>query len=153
MPIFEYQLKIDTNFLVLHIRNILYLASGKGPSWLWLYGSWIYNYLCNQRLAPLMWVQVPLMVSSINNDRHEITEILLKVELNTIILTSASGKTLLGQERDDKFPIWIKIIRNVEDHSCIISIISLVKLAHVGFEEKTEKLNNLMRRDGQGWQN
>jgi hypothetical protein len=25
-----------------------------------------------------------------------------------------------------------------------------VKLAHVGFEEKTEKLNNIMRRDGQG---
>jgi len=25
------------------------------------YGSWIYNYLCNQCLAPLMlWVQLPL---------------------------------------------------------------------------------------------
>jgi len=21
--------------------------------WLWLYGSWIYNYLCNQFLSPL----------------------------------------------------------------------------------------------------
>jgi hypothetical protein len=25
-----------------------------GTSWPWSYGSWIYNYLCNQRLSPLM---------------------------------------------------------------------------------------------------
>jgi hypothetical protein len=25
-----------------------------GPSWFWSYGSWIYNYLCNQCLSPLM---------------------------------------------------------------------------------------------------
>jgi len=25
----------------------------KGPSWPWSYGSWIYNYLCNQCLSPL----------------------------------------------------------------------------------------------------
>jgi len=24
-----------------------------GPSWSWSYGSWIYNYLCNQCLSPL----------------------------------------------------------------------------------------------------
>jgi hypothetical protein len=31
-----------------------------GPSWLWSYGSWIYNYLCNQCLSPLMlWVRTP----------------------------------------------------------------------------------------------
>ena len=30
-----------------------------GPSWLW-YGSWIYNYLCNQCLSPLtFWVRIP----------------------------------------------------------------------------------------------
>ena len=28
----------------------------KGPSWPWSYGSWIYNYLCNQCLSPLMLV-------------------------------------------------------------------------------------------------
>jgi hypothetical protein len=27
--------------------------------WLWLYGSWIYNYLCNQCPSPLLWVQIP----------------------------------------------------------------------------------------------
>ena len=25
-----------------------------GPLWSWLYGSWIYNYLCNQCLSPLV---------------------------------------------------------------------------------------------------
>jgi hypothetical protein len=30
----------------------------------WLYGSWIYNYLCNQCLSPLkLWVRTPFMVS------------------------------------------------------------------------------------------
>ena len=32
-----------------------------GPSWLWSYGSWIYNNLCNQCLSPLkFWVWIPL---------------------------------------------------------------------------------------------
>ena len=80
------------------------------------YGSWIYNYICNQHLSLLtLWVRIPLRrgvfdttlcdkvcqwlvtgrwfspgtpVSSTNkNDRHDITEILLKVALNTITLT------------------------------------------------------------------
>ena len=29
-----------------------------GLSWSWFYGSWIYNYLCNQYLSPLkLWVE------------------------------------------------------------------------------------------------
>jgi hypothetical protein len=84
-----------------------------GSSWVWLYGSWIYNYLCNQCLTPLrMWVRIPLRqcvfdttlcdkcchwlvtvrwfslgapVSSTNKtDCHDVTDILLKVALNTI---------------------------------------------------------------------
>jgi len=32
------------------------------PKWLWSYGSWIYNYLCNQCLSQLrLWVQIPIM--------------------------------------------------------------------------------------------
>jgi len=77
----------------------------------WSYGSWIYNYLCIQCLSPLMlWVRILIWVrcttlcgkvcqwlatgwwfsqcppvSFINKtDRHDITEILLKVALNTI---------------------------------------------------------------------
>ena len=75
--------------------------------------SWIYNYLCNQCLSPLtLSFRIPFRrgvfdttlcdqvdqwlaagrwfspVSSINKtDRHDITEILLKVALKTIILT------------------------------------------------------------------
>jgi hypothetical protein len=83
----------------------------KWLSWPWSYGSWIYNYLCNQCLSPLMlWVWISIRarctticdkvcqwlatgrwfspgppVSSTNKtDRHDITEILLKVALNTI---------------------------------------------------------------------
>ena len=85
----------------------------EGPSWLWSYGSWIFNYLCNRCLSPLMlWVRISIkarcttlcdkvcqwlatgrwfspgpLVSSTNKiDRHDITEILLKVALTTINL-------------------------------------------------------------------
>ena len=69
-------------------------------SWPWSYGSWIYNYLCNQCLSPLMlWVRISIRtrcttlfdkvcqwlgkgrwfspVSSTNRtDRHDIAELL-----------------------------------------------------------------------------
>ena len=33
--------------------------SFEGSSWSWSYGSWIYNYFCNQRLSPLtLWVRI-----------------------------------------------------------------------------------------------
>jgi len=77
---------------------------------------WIYNYLCNQYLSPLtLWVRIPLrrgvldtilcdnvcqrlvegwlcspgtpVFSTNKTDRHDITEILLKVVLNVINLT------------------------------------------------------------------
>ena len=83
-----------------------------GWSWSWSYGSWIYDYLCNQCWSPLtLWVQIPLRqcvldttlcakvwqwlatglwfspctsVSFTNKtDRHDITEILLKVAFKT----------------------------------------------------------------------
>ena len=94
----------------------LQLYCGEGPSWSWSHGSWIYNYLCHQCLSPLtLWVWIPLrrdvlittlcdkvcqrlqtgrwfspgpLVSSTNKtDSHDITEILLKVALNTLTLT------------------------------------------------------------------
>jgi hypothetical protein len=35
----------------------------KGQSWSWSYGSWIYNYLCNQCLSPLkLWLRILVMV-------------------------------------------------------------------------------------------
>jgi hypothetical protein len=88
-------------------------------SWQWWYGSWIYNYLCNQCLSPrLLWVRISIRarctalcdkvchwlatgrwfspgppVSSTNKfDRHDITEILLKMVLNTIKQTNRQTK-------------------------------------------------------------
>jgi hypothetical protein len=89
-----------------------YRDLSKGES----YGSWIYNYLCNQCISPLtLWVRISIRarcttlcdkvcqwlvagrwfslsppVSSTNKtDRHAIPKILLKVSLSTITLTCA----------------------------------------------------------------
>ena len=85
------------------------LIGNRGLSWSWM-------YLCNQRLSSLtLWVRIPLrwgvldttlcdkdfqwfspdaLVSSTNEtDHHDITEILLKVALNTITLTTSFWKT------------------------------------------------------------
>jgi hypothetical protein len=47
---------------LLHYISLHYPHMGWGPSWSWSYGSWIYNYLCNQCLSPLkLWVWTPFM--------------------------------------------------------------------------------------------
>jgi hypothetical protein len=41
--------------------SIIYLTF-RGLSWPWSYGSWIYSYLCNQCLSPLMlWARISIM--------------------------------------------------------------------------------------------
>jgi hypothetical protein len=82
---------------------------------LWSCGRWIYNYLCNQCLSPLMlWIRISIRVrcttlcdkvcqwlatgrwlspglpisSTKKTDRHNTTEILLKVALSTIKQTT-----------------------------------------------------------------
>ena len=91
----------------------MYLVNGSlwGPSWLWMYGNCIYNYRWNQYISLLMmWVRISIRarctllcdkvcqwlakdrwfspgppVSPTNKTgRHDITELLLKVALNTI---------------------------------------------------------------------
>ena len=97
-------------------RSLLLQCVFKGPSRSWSYCSWIYNFLCNKCLSPLMllvrisimarctalcdkvcqwlatgrWFSFGPLVSSTNKtDRHDITEILLmKVALNTIKQTN-----------------------------------------------------------------
>jgi len=88
-----------------------------------LYGSWIYNYLCNQCLSPLMfWVRISIRtrcttlcdkvcqwlvtglwfspvtpVSSTNKTHlHDITEILLKVALNNIKTKKQTNQMMHG---------------------------------------------------------
>ena len=89
-----------------------------GPSWSWSYSSWIYNYLCNQCLSPMMlWVRISIRarctklcdkvgqwlvtvrwfslgppVAFINKtDCHDITEILLKKALSIIKQTNINS--------------------------------------------------------------
>jgi hypothetical protein len=63
-----------------HYHNFCHVSKhNQGPLWLLSYGSWIYNYLCNQCLSLLM-----SRSSTNKTDCHNITEILLKVSLNII---------------------------------------------------------------------
>ena len=93
--------------------NAMTVGGEGGTSRPWSYGSWIYNYLCNQCQSPPIdvcefesqsgwdvyhlcdnvcqwlatgrWFSPGPSVSSTNKtDRHNITEIYLKVALNTI---------------------------------------------------------------------
>ena len=106
-----HHLRYDHNLMGKCIKSsTLFTSYFSVLSWSWLYGSWIYNYLCNQCLSPLMlWVRILLRwgvldttlcdkvcrwfspdtpVSSTNKtDCHDFTEILLKMALNTITLT------------------------------------------------------------------
>jgi hypothetical protein len=88
--------------LLLHVITNLQ----RGSLWLWSCGRWIYNYLWNQcefesrswqgvldttlcEMIVAGWCFSPgSPLSSINKtDRHDITEILFKVVLSTLILT------------------------------------------------------------------
>jgi hypothetical protein len=124
IKIWKYRNVIEVNIIYTRMNRNDYISQwgiacsvralhGQGPSWLWSYGSWIYNYLCNQWLSQLtLWVKILLgqgvhdttlcdkvclwhaevqwfstvtPISSTNKtDNYDITEILLKVALNTI---------------------------------------------------------------------
>jgi len=50
-------MQFNSNFKMIMSYSTLRLL------WSWSYGSWIYNYLCNQCLSPLkLWVRTPFMV-------------------------------------------------------------------------------------------
>ena len=105
---------INTKFQPIFISRF-YITDRGARLWSWSYGSWIYNYICPQYLSPLtLWVRISirarcttlcdkvcqwlatcrwfssgLPVSPTNKtDRHDITEILLKVALSTIKQTN-----------------------------------------------------------------
>jgi hypothetical protein len=95
------------------------ISKAPGWSWSWSYGSWIYNYLCNQCLLPLkLWVRIPFIgtpVSSTNNtDRHDITEILwsgVKHDKPSKAIKNSTTTTNLFKKRRNKrrfqwWPLW-----------------------------------------------
>ena len=112
--LFNLTFRISPDAFFQGIVTINFYSWEKRSSWQWSYGSWIYNYLCNQCLSPLMlWVLIlnrarcttcdkvcqwlatsqwfssyPLVSSTNKTDCHDITEILLKVALNTIKQTN-----------------------------------------------------------------
>jgi hypothetical protein len=126
---------------------LLQFSYPEGLSWSWSCGSWIYNYIFNQCLTPLtLWARIPLrrgvldttlcdkvcqwlaqvrgyfpdipVSSAKKTDRQDITEILLKVTLNTITLTSTllSGSLPFSMERFCEIQIviwrWFKLPLN-----------------------------------------
>ena len=132
----EHQIK----FIHLVICTYMYMYIKSLTSWPWSHGSWIYNYLCNQFLSPLMlWISVRARgttlcdkvcqwlvtgwwfspgspVSSIDKtDCHDITEILLNVLLNTIKQTN-KHKSLICDDSHLGFMINTKIKDLVDGH-------------------------------------
>ena len=52
----------DLQIVLIYFDHDQDFNSFEGPLWSWSYGSWIYNYLCNQCLSPLkLWVRIPFM--------------------------------------------------------------------------------------------
>jgi hypothetical protein len=105
----------STRAVVLHVMSPILASTPTLLVFQVMYVSWIYNYLCNQCLSPVkLWVWISIRVgcttlcdkvcqwlvtgrwfslrppvSSTNKtDLHDITEILLKVALNTIKQTN-----------------------------------------------------------------
>ena len=112
-PVLKYSLSFFNFFIFsfcsclsqFSLRYINVYKCFEGPSWSWSCGSWVYNYLCNQCFttnavdstrAEMYWIHSvsvtcdktvvfpgPTVSSTNKTDRPDITEILLKVALNT----------------------------------------------------------------------
>ena len=55
-----FQLFMSIYHLCIYFWNLYHI---QGSSWLWSYGRWFYDYLCNQCLSPLeLWVWILHMV-------------------------------------------------------------------------------------------
>ena len=67
--------KVWSMYVIFHI--LLFFSSPyKGLSWLWSYGSWIYDYLCSQCISPMAgrWIFPGTPISSTNKTDWNIIE-------------------------------------------------------------------------------
>jgi hypothetical protein len=119
--IHEYLILIEKliYLIINHLCQSCLSTTPEGPSWSWSYCGWIYNYLCNQCLSPLtnprswrgvldrkvcdkvcLWLAAGRWFSPVSStnktDRHDITEISLKVALNTITKPSMASVNRLN---------------------------------------------------------
>jgi hypothetical protein len=66
----------------------------KGPSWSWSYGSWMYNYLCNQCLSQItLWVRIPLRRGVLHTRYNETEEQSRMDNLETQVTLDKTMKT------------------------------------------------------------
>jgi hypothetical protein len=61
-PHFLFKIRaVRNNLFMIYGLNICSWKENEEPLWSWSHGSWIYNYLCNQCLSPLMlWVRISI---------------------------------------------------------------------------------------------
>ena len=125
--------KPNTHIVIDWLSVAYHSAATRGQSWSWSYGSWIYNCLCNQCLSRLtLWGRIPVRLgvldttlydnvcqwlasggwfspvfSTNKTDRHETTEILLKVVLSIITLIHPAANNMfhayIGREKVQVF--------------------------------------------------
>jgi hypothetical protein len=65
--------KIQSYFL--QIWRFQLISFYVGPSWSWSYGSWIYNYLCNQCLSPLQIVSSNSIHGEVYSIQHYVINV------------------------------------------------------------------------------
>ena len=77
-----------------------------GLSWLWLYGSLIYNYLCNQRISPLnLWVRIPLMARCTSSHIYQMPHLIVPIRIVQFIV-------FIFQRQDSFFQTYYLITGN-----------------------------------------
>ena len=154
---------VGFGLIMLVVKLCSYINLQIQLSLLWSYGSWIYNYLYNQWLSPLtLGVRIPRTVYSIQHyvitfvsrsvvfsghmqfstnktDRHAITDILLKVALNTMPLSISL--------QFNCHIIW-RIFWMV---NCRISVLSVKLNSNIANKARTTHLSNLKKVQSWPW--
>ena len=77
----------DKNYHLLFIRVRLVSVHSEGPLWSWSYGSWIYNYLCNQCLSQLTFEPRPDEMYSNYSTIHSVPGVIFFDTLSNAVRT------------------------------------------------------------------
>ena len=103
------------------------------PSWLWLYGRWLYNYLCNQCLSPLkFWVRTPFMARC---TRYNIMWYSLWVTCGRSVVFSGYSGFL---HQTNKTEILLKVVLSTINQTYHLSLRSSVLWCPLQFHHKND---------------